>query len=110
MRRNSPAYSKPQTLLYAISEVRQEWNRFRNKIDAYRATLLALDAFVSENFYMKEYPEACKKLSLRYTQHIQELELVASYANDQLNMMSSAVATEMAQISIKESKRVMLRE
>lgn len=108
MKRHSSAYSKPQSLLYAISEVRQEWDNFRNKIDAYRATSTALDGFVAEHSNTKECPDSCRKLSLRYAQHIQELELVGSHANDQINMMSSVVATEMAQISIKESKRVML--
>jgi hypothetical protein len=92
--------------------LRRQWQHFRNEVDEWRMILLWLPTFVEQNFNTADenLQKAYKLIQGTYEQYVRETELAEARMRDHLDMIDSAKGTEMAELSIYESKRVMLRE
>jgi hypothetical protein len=92
------------------SELQSLWYHLRDRVDEWRMTLHALPTFVEYNFntldgdFQREY----KLVQGTYERNVLELELLEAKVRDHLDMIRSAKSMEMAQLSIYESKRVLL--
>ena len=88
------------------------WSDARAQLDLYRKSIIALPDFVRRNFDMsKPASENAYQQILALCQRcIQYLEITESQQKDILDLIRSEKATEMAELSIQESKRVMLRK
>ena len=93
-----------------IRDPREFWNGLRDEIGRHRVTLQALPEFVETNFDMskKSLIELYGNIGAQYERHLKEQEIIESRLKDQIDILSSSKATEMAELSIKESRRVML--
>ena len=91
-------------------ELRFLWPRLRTEVDEQRITLQWMSRFARRYFDFNEdgMEEAFQDLKDRFELNFRELELAESRVQDQTAMNSSRKSTEMAEQSIKESKRVMM--
>ena len=94
------------------TSMRDLWFDVRAQLDLYRQSILALPDFVSQNFDMSNAgsEKAYESILGLCRRCIQCLEITESQHRDILELLRSEKATEMAELSIQESKRVMLRE
>lgn len=94
-----------------IIEPRVLWRRLRGELDAQQLALTRLPDFVRLNFALgKGQPEGYfKELERMYKNHTKELEIAEARLRDHIGMLNSQKSTEMAEKSIAESKRVILR-
>ena len=90
----------------------QRWAELRDELDSHRETLLWLAYFIKTNFNLEETKAkiACSGLQGNFERFVKEVEIAEVRSRDQIGILSSRKATEMAQMSIAESKRVMIRE
>jgi len=86
------------------------WNRLRNEADERQAILDTLPLFVHENFNSDDasFKRAYKTLEMKVERCTKEVTLAEGKLRDQISIVSTIKSTEMAEISIEESKRVML--
>ena len=103
-------FKQPSAL--PVAEMQHRWSLLRHEVVSCREHLLSLPNFVSciikpeDEAIVRVYQETMGEYEIQ----VKRLEMTESLAKDEIGMMSSAITTEMAQISIKESKRVMLCE
>ena len=95
-----------------LAEMQHRWSLLRHEVVSCRETLLFLPNFLSRINKMEDEDivRVIEETMGEYKFQVKRLEMTESLTKDEISMMSSAVTTEMAQISIKESKRVMLCE
>jgi hypothetical protein len=90
------------------------WEGLQCEIQMRRETLLALPDFVSSTFDMafetSDMRKAYASIKNRYERHVQCLELSASRLKETLDIKSSAKNIAMGEVTVKESKRLMLCE
>jgi hypothetical protein len=93
-------------------DTRTLWPRLRTEVDERRSTLLWMPRFVDQHFDLKnaEMQAAYNDVKERFELHFKDLELAKLRLRDHIGIESSQKSTEMAEQSIRESKRVMLRE
>lgn len=87
-------------------------DKLRHEIDSRRAVLNALPEFVRRNFDIED-PRiriALDSVGSTYGRWTRELEIEEASFRDRLNVISTGKSTEMAELSIRESKRVLLRK
>lgn len=93
---------------------RMSWEGLQCEIQMRRETLLALPDFVSSTFDMafetSDMRKAYASIKNRYERHVQCLELSASRLKETLDIKSSAKNIAMGEVTVKESKRLMLCE
>ena len=84
--------------------------RCREDSYACNRVLLVLGGFVSEIYNMEDtkFRAAYTGIRATYEREAKSLELAGAYVRDHMQEASSSIATEMAQLSVKESKRAML--
>lgn len=99
-RGSSKSHSDPQEL----------WYHLRREVDDKRSVMLKLRRFVSANFadFEGELSQQYNILEADYKRHIEAIEMEEAMLKDQINILMSGKSTEMAELSIQESKRVML--
>ena len=97
-------------LIESIPQPQEEWKYLRSELDSHRETITGLQAFVYAHFEMEDVrsTRAYSRILQSYEKYCKELERAEARLRDQIGIMSSDRATEMAEISIQESKRVML--
>jgi hypothetical protein len=108
-------YGHPNDLGYVHHlrvDTRIMWARLRTEVDEQRSTLLWITRFMHQHFDLNHdgMEVACKDLKERFECHFADLELAEIRLRDHIGMQSSQKSTEMAEQSIRESKRVMLRK
>jgi hypothetical protein len=93
-------------------EPRFLWDRLRDEVDERRTTLLCLPSFIHANFNTSDinFEKWTHALIKRYEQYVHKLEMSESRLKDQMDMIGSMKSLEMAELSIQESKRVMICE
>jgi hypothetical protein len=93
---------------------RMSWEGLQSEIQMRRETLLAIPDFMNNTFDMAQETGDMRKayasIRNRYERHIQCLELSASRLKETLAIKSSAKNIAMGEVTIKESKRLMLCE
>lgn len=105
---------RPQTMSGVPDNTIESWRRtsatFRLDLSNYQEALLALQDFVPENFRSKDrtFAVVFDRVYAKYARHVKRLEQADFRLKEQVNTEHATIATNMAQISIKESKRMML--
>ena len=95
----------------AQSRFREDWEKLRLEVDKCKKEALALASFVDQNFVMQEdkAKEAFEKIRLAYDELLQLLEMARDRVRGSIDIATSSKTVEMAELAIKESRRVMLR-
>ena len=90
--------------------MRYLWSDIRAHLDLYRRSLLALPDFMHRNFEIDNLmsQKSYDTILALCRRCIEGLEITESQHKDILELLRSEKATEMAELSIQESKRVML--
>jgi hypothetical protein len=101
-------------MLYIKLEVEPRilWNQLRDELDDRRRVLNTLPGFIQHNFGAVKDPavqQALDSMVSRYGQYTRVLEIAEARLRDQIDMISSGKSNEMAERSIQESKRAILR-
>ncbi|KAF2106151.1 hypothetical protein BDV96DRAFT_591526 [Lophiotrema nucula] len=85
------------------------WFSLRRELDARRKTLLLLPAFLDTHVLLEDDDDLlkrrCKRMVAEYERHLRRLEIDESRVREIIAIKSSGTATEMAQLSIRETKR-----
>lgn len=86
------------------------WHRLRDDVDERRTILHNIPEFVRCNFNTKDpsTKELLEQTKNSYEKSLRELEIAEARLKDQIDIINMGKSTEMAQLSIQESKRVML--
>ena len=107
-----PSYWQSGVQTSRVGDLRAQWSHLKHESKMCRRTLLVLTDYIDQNFNTEDeiLKPIYKKLFSRYNRHVEQLDRAERDLNDRINQISSAISTEMAQVSIRESKRVMLRE
>lgn len=107
---DGPFYSRVRSNTWLGAPPQILWNRLRTEVDDARMFLNKFPKFVSRNFDICEptISDAFRHVEEKYKDHIARIEVVETRFRDQLSIVSSAKGIEMAELSIQESKRVML--
>ena len=86
------------------------WSNIRAHLDLFRRSKLALPEFLHHNFEMSNTvsEKACETILALCQRCVQDLEIVEAQHRDIIDILGTEKATEMAMLSIQESKRVML--
>lgn len=85
------------------------WNELQSEIQQKQETLLALPGFIRQALDT-EQPElmaAINDITDQYSRHVQWLELICARLKNTMDLASSMKSTEMAKITIAETKRMM---
>ena len=87
------------------------WARLRKEVDEQRATLRWIPHFFREHFdpKCKTLQKAFDDILERFKFRLQDLEQSESQLRDHLAVEGTSKSIHMAEMSIRESKRVMLR-
>ncbi|KAF2729757.1 hypothetical protein EJ04DRAFT_62911 [Polyplosphaeria fusca] len=99
-----------QSPFIGFHDVRERWLDLRRETDSRRTTLLSLPIFLAVNFRRPgdQLIEACARLVDAYEAYVKGLGIEEAALKDYIEVQSSGSSTEMARISIQESKRVIL--
>jgi Mg2+ and Co2+ transporter CorA len=86
------------------------WNELRTELDDAKGVLRSLPGFVNQNLNKAEsnLKERLEWMQLLFERYVTKVESVEQRFRDQLTIIASAKWVEMAELSIQESKRVML--
>ena len=92
--------------------LKKNWSDLRDRLDYSRQMIINLPDFIFDNFgtEVEKLTQARSRMIHLWEKYCKRLEIAEARIRDEINMKSSERATEMAQISIQESKRVMLRK
>ena len=89
-------------------EVTQEWTSLSSHLESSKYLHSQLSGFVSENPEMTGGGERCGLILSKCKPYIEKLKDLETYLNENIDKRTSIVTARMAELSIKESKRVML--
>ena len=102
------SFDQPST--FPIAELQRRWSLIRDTLVSCQEDLEMLPRFAVEFLDVKKKDSArvYQRITEDYRRYTDRLSTTELLVKDQIGMISSAITTEMARISIKESKRVML--
>ena len=91
-------------------QLQEKWTYLRNHSDNLRESKLHLNRFIRNNLDLSQESaaEVSARLCAKLATYISTIEIVEARMQEQISKVASSKATEMAEMSIRESKRVML--
>ncbi|KAJ4992957.1 hypothetical protein SVAN01_01661 [Stagonosporopsis vannaccii] len=88
-------------------DMRSVWSRLRQELDSHRMQAVHMARYVTQRF-SAEQQLLCSDLLARFDIRLRGLDVIEATLRDHIAIQSSAISTEMAKQSIRESKRVTL--
>jgi hypothetical protein len=95
---------------WEIENLRLRWQEIRDALMSCKKILLMLPQFIDQayNSRDKKFMQTYQDIITEYEAYVKELENLELYLKDRISLMSPELTVEMADLSIKESKRVLL--
>lgn len=106
---NSPKSEDMAIVRYGgwFREMPTIWFKLRKELDSHRMQSVQMARYIKQRFNAQQQLLLTDLLA-RFDIHLRGLDIVEATLRDQIAIQSSGISTEMAQQSIKESKRVAL--